>query len=47
MIVSRNGSPIVIGEDEEGSLYAASEVSAFCQYTRNYFELLNGEVFVL
>jgi glucosamine--fructose-6-phosphate aminotransferase (isomerizing) len=43
MIVSRNGSPIVIGKGRE-EMYVASEVSAFQRYTKQFMSLQDGEI---
>jgi len=47
LIVARNGSPLLVGEGSDGSLYVGSEISAFVKYTRNYVELENNEILVL
>lgn len=42
VIAARNGSPLVVGIGQ-GTMYVASEPSAFCNHTREFIALQNGE----
>ena len=46
LVVARNGSPLVVGIDED-CMYVASETSAFNQYTRQFIALRDGDIGVL
>ena len=46
IIVARQGSPMIIGIGDR-KLFAASEISAFAHYTRDYISLEDGELVVL
>jgi len=46
MVVACNGSPLVIGMDEERT-FVASETSAFNHYTKNFISMKDGEIGVL
>ena len=46
MVVCRQGSPILVGYNNDG-IYVASEKIAFERYTQNYISLKDGEVMLL
>jgi len=46
MVVACNGSPLVIGMDDQQT-FIASETSAFNKYTKNFISMKDGEIGVL
>lgn len=46
IIAARNGSPLVVGFDDD-RMFVASEVSAFSRYTRDFIALKDGEMAIV
>ena len=47
LVISRYGSPIVVGQDSDNSLFIRSEVSAFSKFTKDFIETDQNELICL
>ena len=47
LVISRYGSPIVVGQDSDNSLFIRSEVSAFSKFTKDFIEIDQNELICL